>query len=85
MAYETTLDDWQKPEREDEGYGWPDHSVQPNRRVGPEFLDKYHEGGPQAGSSNSRSKHMKSLGKRIAASCHRRPASFLVSRETPKY
>ena len=44
MAYETTLDDWQKPEREDEGYGWPDHGVQPYRRVGPVFLDKDHEG-----------------------------------------
>ena len=44
MAYETALDDWQKPEREDEGYGWPDHSVQPYRRVWPEFLDKDHEG-----------------------------------------
>ena len=34
MAYETTLDDWQKPEREDEGYGWPDHGLHPYPRVG---------------------------------------------------
>jgi len=29
MGYKTALDDWQKPEREDEGYSRPDRGVQP--------------------------------------------------------
>jgi hypothetical protein len=44
VAYETALNDWQKAEREDEGYSRPDHGVQQDRCVGPEFLDKDHGG-----------------------------------------
>ena len=33
MAYETALDDWQKPEREDEGYGWLSTAETPARKL----------------------------------------------------
>lgn len=39
----TAFQDWQKPEREYERQGRPDHRMQPDRRIGPKFFGKKHE------------------------------------------
>jgi len=41
---ESAFEDRQEPKRENERKGGPDHRMQPDRRIGPEFLGEKHQG-----------------------------------------
>jgi hypothetical protein len=43
MGNETAFDGRQEPKRENKRQSGPDHRVQPDRRIGPEFLGKKHQ------------------------------------------